>query len=177
MPNTATEWAFWVFSTIFLALIIGIGVNLITPRVKDTGEGWLQKRRLKHESYRKQLEKMSKRLDENPAEIFLFFVGQLSAYGLAFLMIVNMAVAGVTVIVILSLRTDGQYFIDLQPWLRLLLCLLIGSFSGGLFLYVYFKVLRIVRTANDLWSIYYKRKRAERDAKVENAQVEMIDSP
>lgn len=56
MPATPDSWLWWIFSVLIVGLILSVVGNLITPVVRKSGEGWLQKRRLKKQEYRRFLQ-------------------------------------------------------------------------------------------------------------------------
>jgi hypothetical protein len=82
MPNTTAEWLFWIFSTLVVGLIVGIGVNLITPKIKETGDSWLQRRRLQRELYRQNVETLADRLESNPQDVLLYFMARFANSGI-----------------------------------------------------------------------------------------------
>jgi hypothetical protein len=85
VPSNTNEWIFWVFTTLIVGTIVGIGVNLITPKVKEGGQSWIQKARLKDKEYRDSLNLWCDKLDNHPHLVYLYL---LTRYSLASIFIV-----------------------------------------------------------------------------------------
>jgi MFS family permease len=180
VPTDESSWRFYIISSVIILIIgglLGLGVNLITPKVKETGEGWFQKRRLKKEKYRAKLERASHDLDTDPTIVYLYFVG------LVLLLVTGFALLGIAAIIMAVIYL---YFESVVPpadgFIRIMLIIaglvLLAAFvvAGS-----YFAVrwMGLVAYAKDLYLVHSDRKRAERkarkEAEVENDQEEMID--
>lgn len=71
MPDSVSEWGWWILSTIIVGFVLSIVANLATPVFKQTGQGWLQRRRLKKDEYYGQIIETALELQEHPS-ILLF---------------------------------------------------------------------------------------------------------
>jgi MFS family permease len=170
MPTDTIGWLWWFFTAIVLAIIlgflIGIPVNLITPKVKETGEGWLQKRRLKQEKYRETLEDMSRSLDNSPGEVYMYFIATLSIYGV--LMLTSLIIALLlTLIALTSVLIQETQIIEIEGWILRLSSIASVVFLPGFAFYFLLSLIKFTTTINrasDLWSVYHDKKRAERVA-------------
>lgn len=81
MPDSVSEWGWWIVSTIVVGFILSIVANLVTPIFKQTGQGWLQRIRLRRERYHTSLKVTAIRMIDRPnillAEAFPHLISAL----------------------------------------------------------------------------------------------------
>lgn len=159
MPSSAIEWGFWIFSTIIVGGLLGIGVNLISPSVGKRGSIWLQSRRLKQQKYVDYLNFLSLSLDDDPSTVFLQFAADLvghlvySVLGLAATIVIG-GVLG-------YIGQRGNVYLQLFAGLTIIVTLIVGYvFSYRHFMRFLTSVVRLV----DLNRIHTIRKEEERSA-------------
>ena len=129
---------------------------------------------MKKESYRKQIEAMSRRLDDSPSEVYLYLLTKLSGYGVAFVFATGVIVA--TVIVVFLFNLDMVKIINAPTYFKPLLSVFFAVGTGIIFMYTYFKILSVVRMIADIYSVYNKKKREIRVA-MREAQKAEVETP
>jgi uncharacterized membrane protein len=151
VPNTAAEWGFWIFSTIVVGLIIGIGVNLLTPQFSERGMRWLQARRLKEEEHDKRLEEISHLLETNPMEVLLRYLSFLVGIGSGL-----MFFGFIILVIMLTLVLLGVMYGEIPK--GLLYTMIFGLWlAGGIELFLIFRWFGIISSFVRAYILYHIR--------------------
>lgn len=173
MPSNLNEWMFWIFSTIIVGLIIGIGVNLITPKVKGTGESWLQYRRLNKQVYKNSLSQWSLDLDKGGSSVYLYFSNRVLTYATMLAVGFLFLITQTAILSFLNFSNPAKLILTNETFQALVSASLISNV-----VYCFFFVVLLMQTiqqVTDLTVVHYNRKAAEREED-ENHQEGMLDT-
>lgn len=159
MPTDTIGWLWWFFTAVVLATIVGIGINLITPRVKEIGESWFQARRLKKQKYRESLEKLSVTLDREAATVFLFFTVRFMNYGLLFFAGFGVLGIGIMVITFPIFVLKNPQVIVLQ--ISIIIAISLAAVGFFISMRALWKTFSTATQIVDLWRVHSERKDSE----------------